>query len=56
LSCSDTITLKNAEHGLLSKYAFLQPDSITDKILLCEAAVSMGIQSADFFQVKLVYI
>jgi hypothetical protein len=48
--------LENAEHGLLSKYVFLQPGSITDKIQLCEAAVSMGIQSADFIQVKLLYI
>ncbi len=47
---------EDTEHGLLSKYALLQPSSITDKILLYEAAYSMGIQSAEFFQVKLLHI
>ncbi len=48
--------LEDAEHGLLSKYVFLQPSSITDKILLCEAAYFMGIQSAEIFQIKLLHI
>ncbi|ODS32542.1 MAG: hypothetical protein SCARUB_02342 [Candidatus Scalindua rubra] len=38
---------------MLFQCVLLPPSSITDKIQLCEAAGSMGIQSADLFQVGL---